>query len=184
MIADRPLQEIVPLQLAEDRSAPAASSGNGNGGKAERQYKIVTQYSMGPIEEIGLLKMDFLGLRNLDVIEDAVEIIRRSRGESSSTSSAIPIDDAQDLRDARRAATATGVFQLESEGMREAMKKVRPTEFDDIVALVALYRPGAMRLHPRLRQGQAQPVDRSPTPTSACARSPSRPTAASSTRSS
>ena len=63
VIADRPLQEIVPLQLAEDRSAPAAA-GNGNGGgKAERQYKIVTQYSMGPIEEIGLLKMDFLGRR-------------------------------------------------------------------------------------------------------------------------
>src|SRR5262245_4094456 len=80
VIADRPLQEIVRLQLAEDRSAPAAS-GNGNGGgKTERQYKIVTQYSMGPIEEIGLLKMDFLGLRNLDVIEDTVEIIRRSRG--------------------------------------------------------------------------------------------------------
>src|SRR5215475_4186579 len=77
VIADRPLQEVVPLQLAEDRSAPAASgSGNGNGGgKTERQYKIVTQYSMGPIEEIGLLKMDFLGLRNLDVIEDAIEIV-------------------------------------------------------------------------------------------------------------
>ncbi|HWT89785.1 MAG TPA: DNA polymerase III subunit alpha, partial [Solirubrobacterales bacterium] len=72
VIADRPLHEIVPLQLAEDRSAPAAPNGNGNGngsGKPERQYKIVTQYSMGPIEEIGLLKMDFLGLRNLDVIE-------------------------------------------------------------------------------------------------------------------
>ena len=81
VIADRPLQEIVPLQLAEDRSAPAATA-NGNGsGKPERQYKIVTQYSMGPIEEIGLLKMDFLGLRNLDVIEDAIEIIQRSRGE-------------------------------------------------------------------------------------------------------
>src|SRR6187551_1271923 len=77
VIADRPLQEIVPLQLAEDRSAPAG----GNGAKGERQYKIVTQYSMGPIEEIGLLKMDFLGLRNLDVIENAVEIIERSRGE-------------------------------------------------------------------------------------------------------
>src|SRR5258708_3249136 len=62
VIADRPLQEIVPLQLAEDRGA---GNGNGNGsGKTERAYKTVTQYSMGPIEEIGLLKMDFLGLRN------------------------------------------------------------------------------------------------------------------------
>src|SRR5262245_38552558 len=66
VIADRPLQEIVPLQLAEDRGG-APANGNGNG-KAERAYKTVTQYSMGPIEEIGLLKMDFLGLRNLDVI--------------------------------------------------------------------------------------------------------------------
>ena len=79
VIADRPLQEIVPLQLAEDRGGGPA---NGNG-KVEKSYKTVTQYSMGPIEEIGLLKMDFLGLRNLDVIEDAIEIIRRSRARSS-----------------------------------------------------------------------------------------------------
>src|SRR5213078_562109 len=79
VIADRPLQEIVPLQLAEDRLAGARPAEK-NGGKAERSYKVVTQYSMGPIEEIGLLKMDFLGLRNLDVIEDAVAIIERSRG--------------------------------------------------------------------------------------------------------
>src|SRR4051794_16496458 len=69
VIADRPLSEIDPLQLAEDKTGPAGNgNGNGNGGRAERAYKIVTQYSMGPIEEIGLLKMDFLGLRNLDVI--------------------------------------------------------------------------------------------------------------------
>src|SRR5213078_2530156 len=79
VIADRPLQEIVPLQLAEDRGAAGPNSG-GNG-KAERAYKTVTQYSMGPIEEIGLLKMDFLGLRNLDVIEAALEIIEQSTGE-------------------------------------------------------------------------------------------------------
>ena len=84
VIADRPLQEVVPLQLAEDRSAPAAGNGNGSG-KAERQYKIVTQYSMGPIEEIGLLKMDFLGLRNLDVIEDAIDIIRALARRARST---------------------------------------------------------------------------------------------------
>ena len=90
VIADRPLQEIVPLQLAEDRGA---GNGNGNGnGKPERAYKTVTQYSMGPIEEIGLLKMDFLGLRNLDVIEDAVEIIERSRGEEIDIKD-IPLDD-------------------------------------------------------------------------------------------
>ncbi len=156
VIADRPLQEIVPLQLAEDRSAPAAN-GNGNGsGKAERQYKIVTQYSMGPIEEIGLLKMDFLGLRNLDVIEDAIEIIRRSR-EIELDMTAIPMDDKPTFEMLAKG-DSTGVFQLESEGMREAMKKVRPTEFDDIVALVSLYRPGAMAYIPAYAKGKRDPA--------------------------
>jgi DNA polymerase-3 subunit alpha len=156
VIADRPLQEIVPLQLAEDRSAPAGASGNGNGSKAERQYKIVTQYSMGPIEEIGLLKMDFLGLRNLDVIEDAVEIVRRSRGVELAMGE-IPMDDAKTFEMLSKG-DGTGVFQLESEGMRESMKKVRPTEFDDIVALVALYRPGAMRYIPEYAKGKRDPA--------------------------
>jgi len=160
VIADRPLQEIVPLQLAEDRSAP---SGNGNGangssggsGAKQRQYKIVTQYSMGPIEEIGLLKMDFLGLRNLDVIEDTVEIIRRSRDDELDIG-AIPMDDASTFEMLSRG-DGTGVFQLESDGMRDAMKKVRPTEFDDIVALVSLYRPGAMRYIPDYAKGKRDP---------------------------
>jgi DNA polymerase III subunit alpha len=159
VIADRPLQEIVPLQLAEDRSAPAAPNGNGNGngsGKAERQYKIVTQYSMGPIEDIGLLKMDFLGLRNLDVIEDAIEIVERSRGVRLEMT-AIPMDDAATFEMLAKG-DSTGVFQLESEGMREAMKKVRPTEFDDIVALVSLYRPGAMSYIPAYAKGKRDPA--------------------------
>jgi DNA polymerase III subunit alpha len=155
VIADRPLQEIVPLQLAEDRSAPAAGNGNGSG-KPERQYKIVTQYSMGPIEEIGLLKMDFLGLRNLDVIEDAIEIIERSRGVELDIAQ-IPMDDAKTFA-MLASGDSTGVFQLESEGMREAMKKVRPTEFDDIVALVSLYRPGAMAYIPAYAKGKRNPA--------------------------
>jgi DNA polymerase-3 subunit alpha len=156
VIADRPLQEVVPLQLAEDRGAPAPSA-NGNGsGKAERQYKIVTQYSMGPIEEIGLLKMDFLGLRNLDVIEDAVAIIARSR-EVELDIGAIPMDDRKTFEMLAKG-DSTGVFQLESEGMREAMKKVRPTEFDDIVALVSLYRPGAMAYIPDYAKGKRDPA--------------------------
>src|SRR4029079_19464584 len=131
VIADRPLQEIVPLQLAEDRSAPAGAAGNG--AKAERQYKIVTQYSMGPIEEIGLLKMDFLGLRNLDVIEDAIDIIRRSRGEEVDMEK-IPLDDAKTYAMLAKG-DSTGVFQFESDGMRDALRKVGPTEFADLVAL-------------------------------------------------
>ena len=140
VIADRPLDEIVPLQLAEDRNAPAAK---GEDGRLERQRKIVTQYSMGPIEEIGLLKMDFLGLRNLDVIEDAVAIIERSRDVRVDMAS-IPLDDATTYG-CSPGAIRSGVFQLESDGMREALKQIRPTEFNDIIAIGALYRPGAMR---------------------------------------
>ncbi len=147
VIADRPLQEIVPLQLAEDRA-----TGGENG---ERSYKIVTQYSMGPIEEIGLLKMDFLGLRNLDVIEDAVAIIDRSGGEPVDME-AIPLDDQKTYEMLARG-DSVGVFQLESDGMREALRKVKPTEFEDIVALVSLYRPGAMRYIPDYAKGKRDP---------------------------
>jgi DNA polymerase-3 subunit alpha len=152
VIADRPLDEIVPLQLAEDRGAPAASGANG---KPERSYKIVTQYSMGPIEEIGLLKMDFLGLRNLDVIEDAVDIIERSRGIEIEMES-IPLDDAKTYEMLARG-DSVGVFQLESEGMQEALRQIRPTEFNDIVAIGALYRPGAMRFIPDYARGKRNP---------------------------
>ncbi len=152
VIADRPLAEIVPLQLAEDRTAPAERGANG---KPERSYKIVTQYSMGPIEDMGLLKMDFLGLRNLDVIEDAVEIIRRSR-EVEIEMESIPLDDAKTYEMLARG-DSVGVFQLESEGMREALKQIRPSEFNDIVAIGALYRPGAMRFIPDYARGKRNP---------------------------
>ena len=154
VIADRPLQEMVPLQLAEDKTAPAVANGNGSG-KVERQYKIVTQYSMGPIEEIGLLKMDFLGLRNLDVIEDAIDIIERSRGERIEMEK-IPIDDAKTYAMLANG-DSTGVFQFESEGMRDSLRKVGPTEFADIVALGALYRPGAMAYIPAYAKGKKDP---------------------------
>jgi DNA polymerase III subunit alpha len=153
VIADRPLQEIVPLQLAEDRGA---ANGNGNGnGNGERSYKTVTQYSMGPIEEIGLLKMDFLGLRNLDVIEDAVAIIERSRGERIDIKS-IPLDDPKTFQMLSRG-DSVGVFQFESEGMRDALKVIKPTEFQDLVAIGALYRPGAMRFIPDYAKGKRNP---------------------------
>jgi DNA polymerase-3 subunit alpha len=154
VIADRPLQEIVPLQLAEDRGANGNGNGNGNG-KPERAFKTVTQYSMGPIEEIGLLKMDFLGLRNLDVIEDAVAIIERSRGEKIDIKD-IPLDDPETFEMLRRG-ESVGVFQFESEGMQEALKTVKPTEFQDLVALNALYRPGAMRYIPDYAKGKRDP---------------------------
>jgi DNA polymerase III subunit alpha len=123
VIADRPLTDIVPLQVADDR--------------------MVTQYSMKPIEEIGLLKMDFLGLRNLDVIEAALDIIEQSTGERPDMT-ALPLDEPKTYEMLARG-DSVGVFQFESDGMRDALKKVKPTEFEDIVALNALYRPGAMR---------------------------------------
>ncbi len=134
----------------------ATGTARNGGGKAERQYKIVTQYSMGPIEEIGLLKMDFLGLRNLDVIEDAIEIIERSRGERIDIE-AIPIDDAKTYEMLAKG-DSTGVFQFESDGMRDALRKVKPTEFADLVALGALYRPGAMAYIPAYAKGKAGPL--------------------------
>ena len=88
VISDRSLTDIVPLQLADA----------GTGEDGAKVYRTVTQFSMKPIEEIGLLKMDFLGLRNLDVIEDALDIIERSTGERPNMAT-LPLDDAQDLRD-------------------------------------------------------------------------------------
>ena len=145
VIADRPLTDIVPLQLADA----------GTGENGERSFRTVTQFSMKPIEEIGLLKMDFLGLRNLDVIEDALDIIERSTGERPDMTT-LPLDDAKTYEMLARG-DSIGVFQFESEGMREALKKVRPDEFNDLVALNALYRPGAMDQIPVYARGKRNP---------------------------
>ena len=122
---------------------------------ASKVYRTVTQFSMKPVEEIGLLKMDFLGLRNLDVIEDALDIIERSTGERPDMAT-LPLDDAKTYEMLARG-DSVGVFQFESEGMREALKRVRPTEFDDLVALDALYRPGAMDQIPTYARGKHDP---------------------------
>ena len=145
VIADRPLTDIVPLQIAD-----AGSDENG-----ERVFRTVTQFTMKPVEQIGLLKMDFLGLRNLDVIEDALDIIERSTGERPDMA-ALPLDHAPTYEMMARG-DSVGVFQFESEGMREALKKVKPTEFDDLVALNALYRPGAMDQIPTYARGKRDP---------------------------
>jgi len=140
VIGDRPLVEYVPLQ----QKGP--------------DQEVVTQFGMWDVEALGLLKMDFLGLRNLDVIEKTYQLVgeeRRSRGQSpndlstASTSRAplsnetIPQDDKKTYEMLARG-DAMGVFQFESSGMREALRQVKPTEFEDLIALVALYRPGPM----------------------------------------
>ena len=104
--------------------------------------EIVTQFAMGDVSDLGLLKMDFLGLRNLDVIDKAVELI------GGLDIARVPIDDRVTYEMLARG-EATGVFQFESSGMREALRLVRPTEFNDLIALVALYRPGPMEYIPR-----------------------------------
>jgi DNA polymerase III subunit alpha len=145
VISDRPLTDIVPLQLADA----------GTGPDGQKIHRTVTQYSMKPVEELGLLKMDFLGLRNLDVIEDALDIIERSAGERPSMA-ALPLDDAKTY-EMMAAGDSIGVFQFESEGMREALRRIAPTEFEDLVALVALYRPGAMDQIPTYARGKRNP---------------------------
>ncbi len=124
VIGAQPLIEVVPLQQ--------------KGGDQE----IVTQVSMKNVEALGLLKMDFLGLRNLDVIDKAVELIGGGLDIG-----AIPIDDRKVYEMLSRA-DSSGVFQFESSGMRDALRQVKPTEFEDLIALVALYRPGPMQYIP------------------------------------
>ncbi len=119
VIGDRPLTEYVPLQ------------------QKGADQELVTQFAMEDVEALGLLKMDFLGLRNLDVIDKAVELI----GGVEITK--IPLDDKKTYEMLQRG-ESTGVFQFESSGMREALRQVKPTEFEDLIALVALYRPGPM----------------------------------------
>ncbi len=146
VIAPQPLTDLVPVQLADTNKTDE------NG---EKIYRTVTQFSMKPVEAMGLLKMDFLGLRNLDVIEDALDIIERSTGTRPDMTT-LPLDDEKTYRMLARG-ESIGVFQFESEGMREALKRVRPTEFDDLVALVALYRPGAMDQIPTYARGKHDP---------------------------
>ena len=123
VISDRPLIDIVPVQ----QKGP--------------DQEVVTQLPMGDVEALGLLKIDFLGLRNLDVIDKAVELVGDLVIES------IPLTDPQTYEMLQRG-DAIGVFQFESSGMREALRQVKPTEFEDLIALVALYRPGPMQYIP------------------------------------
>ncbi len=104
---------------------------------------VATQYSMGPIEELGLLKIDFLGLSNLATIKNALKIIKKVYGKEIDINS-IPLDDKKTFELFQRGDT-TGVFQFESAGMKRYLKDLKPTVFDDLIAMNALYRPGPMQ---------------------------------------
>ena len=123
VISDRDLSDYVPLTRTNDGS-------------------IVTQYAMGPLTDLGLLKMDFLGLKNLTVIDDAVKLIRRHTPDFDIAT--IQMDD-QAAFDVLNRGETVGIFQLESGGMTATAKRFRIERFEDIIALIALYRPGPMQ---------------------------------------
>lgn len=103
---------------------------------------VSTQYSMGPIEELGLLKMDFLGLSNLTIVKNTLRIVKKVYDKDIDLSS-LPLDDQKTYELLQRGDT-TGVFQFESAGMKRYLRELKPTEFGDIVAMGALYRPGPL----------------------------------------
>lgn len=119
-----PMTELVPIQ------------------QKGRDAEVVTQYEMGAVEELGLLKMDFLGLRNLSTIERTLDMVEESTGRRPDIDR-VPLDDPKTFQ-LLQAADTIGVFQLEGDQMRALIQRLRPDRFDDVVALVALYRPGPM----------------------------------------
>jgi DNA polymerase III subunit alpha len=124
VIADQPLTEYVPL------------------GRVSGKTDIITQWSMGDVEAAGLLKMDFLGLRNLTILSKAVEIIKQTTGQELDLHR-IPLDDRDTFALLQRGETK-GVFQLESGGIRDLLQRMKPDKFSDIIATNALYRPGPL----------------------------------------
>ncbi|MDO4781464.1 MAG: DNA polymerase III subunit alpha [Candidatus Saccharibacteria bacterium] len=124
VIAPDDLVKYVPLEMAQ-------------------KGVVATQYPMGPVEELGLLKMDFLGLSNLSIINNALRIIRKVY-KTEIDLSHLPLDDEETYKLFQRGDT-TGVFQLESAGMKRYLRELKPSVFEDIIAMVALYRPGPMQ---------------------------------------
>jgi DNA polymerase-3 subunit alpha len=127
VIGDRPLDEVLPLKQDEDGT-------------------IVTQYAMGPVGDLGLLKMDFLGLKTLTVIRNSCELIKRTKGIEVPIDR-LPLDDPKTY-DLLNKANTIGVFQLESGGMRDLCRKFQISSVEHITALISLYRPGPMDLIP------------------------------------
>ena len=130
VISRDPLAEMVPLQYT-----------------SRSDKSIMTQYHMDALAKVGLLKMDFLGLTNLTILDRAIEIIRQVHGKNIDLET-IPQDDPVTYEMLGRGET-TGVFQLEGRGMRNYIKELKPTSVDDLAAMVSLYRPGPMAYIPK-----------------------------------
>lgn len=141
VISDRPLEELVPVYRDPKSNFP------------------ITQFNWKLVEAAGLVKFDFLGLKTLTVLQKAVELIKRGRGIDVDLAS-LPLDNKASYELLAKADTV-GVFQLESTGMRESLKRLRPDRFEDIIAMVALYRPGPMDNIPTYinRKHGEEPVD-------------------------
>lgn len=135
VIASRPIVEYVPL--------------------SKNEGTVVTQFTMGTLEELGLLKMDFLGLRTLTVLRDAVEMIKENRGENINLDET-GFDDKEVYKMIGEGKTV-GVFQLESPGMTSFMKELKPDNLEDIIAGISLYRPGPMAEIPRYIENKKNP---------------------------
>ncbi len=143
VIGDRPLTEYVPLQRVKDKE------------------EIITQWSMGDVERAGLLKMDFLGLRNLTILSKVIALIEQTTGEKVDPY-AFPLDDTETFALLCRGETK-GVFQLESGGIRDLLQRMKPDHFRDIIATNALYRPGPLEGgmvedYIQVKHGRKQPV--------------------------
>jgi DNA polymerase-3 subunit alpha len=134
VIADGALSDYVPLQRV-------VRKGDDAGGKQDEAV-VTTQWEMGDLEKVGMLKMDFLGLRTLTLLDNAVKLIAKTRGESVDLDQ-LPLDDAETYALLQRG-DAKGVFQFESDGIRELLKRLRPDQIRDLIACNALYRPGPL----------------------------------------
>lgn len=134
VIAPDEIVKFIPLERAQKQVVLADGT---------KQDVIATQYPMGPVEELGLLKMDFLGLSNLTILKNALRIVKAVYGTSIEPEE-IPLDDVETFKLFQRGDT-TGVFQFESAGMKRYLRQLKPTVFDDIIAMGALYRPGPMQ---------------------------------------
>ncbi len=133
VIANGPLTDHVPLQRVVRK---------GEDGGRRDEAVVTTQWEMGDLEKVGLLKMDFLGLRTLTLLENTARLIARTRGEKIDLYN-LPLDDPETYQLLQRG-DARGVFQLESDGIRELLKRLRPDNIRDIIAVMALYRPGPL----------------------------------------
>ncbi len=135
VIADGDITDFVPVHRVRSRDA--------SGGKDSDEAVITTQWVMGDLESVGMLKMDFLGLRTLTVLTNAVDLIEKTRGIKIDLNK-LPLDDKRTYELLQRG-DAKGVFQLESEGIRNLLTRMKPDNIRDIIAIMALYRPGPLK---------------------------------------